>query len=369
MSERKLASVQRIVLLESIKDADMILKATVLGFELVVAKKDNLKIGDLCVYCEVDSIMPNKPEFEFLRERKFRIKTIKLKGQVSQGICFPLTILPKGNYKEGQDVTELLGVRKYDPQAEFERKEMERLSGIDKNRMDKFLKRYSWYRKLIYKPKKTPFPSFIHKTDEDRIQLFPYACQQWNGVLFDVTEKIDGCSATYFCVPNPRKGLFKKKWLFGVCSRNFQLLKEDNSSYWTIAKQENLKLKMTNWCKESGWGLIIQGEIIGSKIQGNKYNINGVALYVFNVVVKHGGMYDIQNQSGQSRLCEFLGLKTVPLLYSNQKLPFSIPLAVESAKGQSVLAPIHREGLVVRNYDKHISFKIINPDFLLKYAE
>ena len=91
--ERKLASIQRIVSLSPIKDADLIEKAVVLGWELVVAKKDKFKVGELCVYVEIDSILPSKPEFEFLRERKFRIRTIKLKGQVSSGIIFPLTIL------------------------------------------------------------------------------------------------------------------------------------------------------------------------------------------------------------------------------------------------------------------------------------
>lgn len=123
MSERKLASIQRIVSLSPIEGADKIEKCVVLGFELVVAKKDNFKAGDLCVYCEVDSILPDKPEFEFLRERKFRIKTIKLKQQVSQGICFPLSILPQAafhdiKWKEGADVTEILEITKYDPQGE-----------------------------------------------------------------------------------------------------------------------------------------------------------------------------------------------------------------------------------------------------------
>ena len=137
--ERKLASVRRIVSLSPIVGADLIEKATILGWEVVVAKKDNLKVGDLVVYCEVDSILPDKPEFEFLRERKFRIRTIKLKGQVSQGIVFPLSILPGNSifpYKEGDDVTEVLGVRKHDPQAEWERKESDILDSLDKNRMD-----------------------------------------------------------------------------------------------------------------------------------------------------------------------------------------------------------------------------------------
>lgn len=91
--DRKLASIQKIVSIDPIEGADKILKCTILGWELVIAKADNFKVGDLVVYCEVDSILPDRPEFEFLRERKFRIKTIKLRGQVSFGIVFPLSIL------------------------------------------------------------------------------------------------------------------------------------------------------------------------------------------------------------------------------------------------------------------------------------
>lgn len=366
--ERKLASIQRILKLEPIAGADMIEKATILGWELVIAKKDGLRVGDLCVYCEIDSILPDKPEFEFLRERKFRIKTIKLKGQVSQGICFPLSILPRGSYKEGQDVTDLMGVKKYDPQAEAERKESDRLASINKNRMTKFLKRYSWYRRLVFKPTKIPFPAFIRKTDEDRIQLFPSACEDWKGVKFVATEKLDGQSGTYFLIPNPKKGLFRKKWLFGVCSRNFQLLKPDNSSYWTVAKELNLEKILQGHCEKIGCGVIVQGEIIGEKIQGNKYSKQGYELYVFNVF-HHSKTGNIPlDQTSQIQFCEQYKLNTVPVLAFDYFLPDSIPEAVETAKGRSVFG-IPREGLVIRNYNKGISFKIINPDFLLKYSE
>lgn len=369
--ERKLASIQRIVSLEPIPGADAIEKATVLGWELVVAKKDGFKVGDLCVYCEVDSIMPDRPEFEFLRDRKFRIKTIKLKGQVSQGICFPLSILPYSpmKYSEGQDVTDILGVRKYDPQAEFERKESDRLASIDKNRMTKFLKRYSWFRRLFFKPTRIPFPAFIRKTDEDRIQLFPHACENWKGVAFDVTEKLDGQSATYFCIPNPKRWLFGKKWLFGVCSRNFQLLKPDNSSYWTVAKQYSLKEKMIQWLEPRKIGLIIQGEILGPRIQGNKYNLDGYRFFIFNACFYEKGRSFVFNQADQEVISSALNLKTVPVMSRTYFLPGTIHEAVEAAKGMSTIHNIHREGIVVRSYVNNISFKIINPDFLLKYSE
>src|SRR6056297_506501 len=90
---RKLASIQKIRSLDPIEGADAIERATVLGWQLVV-KKGEFKPGDLAVYCEIDSLMPERPEFEFLKPRKMRIRTVRLRGQVSQGICFPLSILP-----------------------------------------------------------------------------------------------------------------------------------------------------------------------------------------------------------------------------------------------------------------------------------
>jgi hypothetical protein len=368
--ERKLASVQRIVSISPIEGADVIEKCTILGWECVIAKKDNLKVGDLVCYIEIDSILPAKPEFEFLRERKFRIRTIKLKGQVSQGIVFPLSILPKGNYSEGDDITNLIGVVKYDPQAEFERKETLRLAGIDKNRMNKFLKRYAWYRNLVFKPTRIPFPSFIRKTDEDRIQLFPDYFERWGHLKFTVTEKLDGQSATFFCIPNPKRGLFRKKWLFGVCSRNFQLLKPDKSSYWTLAKELDLENKMKAWCKTNYIGIIIQGEAVGIGIQGNKYGKKGVELFVFNVAEYYKGRVNNYDRVHQSLFCINFGcLKTVTVLYPSVILLPTIPEMVNLAKGISKEAAIPREGIVVRNYENNVSFKVVNSDFLLKYGE
>jgi len=370
MSERKLASIQRIVSLSPIEGADKIEKAVVLGWELVVAKKDSFKVGDKVCYCEIDSILPDKPEFEFLIDRKFRIKTIKLKGQVSQGICFPLSILPKGNYKEGDDVTNLIGVRKYNPQAEFEHKEADRLAAIDKNRLTKFFKRLAWYRRLFFKPKRVPFPAFIKKTDEDRIQLFPDYYERWGDLTFDVTEKVDGQSVTYFMIPNKKIFPWDKKWKFGVCSRNFQLLKPDNSSYWTLAKELDIEKKMTVWCDDHNSGLIIQGEAVGLGIQGNKYKLDKIELFVFNVTAYKNGQKFNYNQTDQFNFCYDNELKPVYWLGSATRLKPTIPEMVESAKGCSMLNPnFPREGIVVRNYGEHVSFKVINIDFLLKYGE
>ena len=175
---RKLASVQEIVDIRPIEKADAIEVAQVLGWECVVRKDEKYSIGEKVVYIEVDSILPDKPEFAFLKDRKFRIRTIKLRGQVSQGLILPLSVLPVGNYKEGCDVTGLLEVRKYDPQAEAEQKLAEEKLRHSKNKVSKFLSRYPWYRRLIFKPKKDRFPGFIKKTDEPRIQLFPNICDE-----------------------------------------------------------------------------------------------------------------------------------------------------------------------------------------------
>jgi len=111
---RKLASIQKIRALTPIEGADAIEMATVLGWQLVV-KKGEFQAGGLCVYCEIDSILPARPEFEFLKPRGMRIKTIRLRGQISQGICFPLSILPEGSpIEEGADVTEILGIAKWE---------------------------------------------------------------------------------------------------------------------------------------------------------------------------------------------------------------------------------------------------------------
>jgi len=364
--ERKLASVQVISSLESIEGADKIMKATVLGWELVVLKNE-FKVGDKCVYMEVDSILPEKKEFEFLRSKKFRIKTIRLRGQVSQGICFPLSVLPKCKYgdgssdyyEEGDDVTKALGVRKYDPQAEAELRELERRNAIHNNRLRKYFMKYPWYRRLILKPQRLRRPSFVKKTDEDRIQLFPRICEEEKGTQFFATEKLDGTSASYFVI---KKG-FRNR--YGVCSRNYQLTKKDNV-YWRVSNKLEIDKILKQLMKLYGVDMVlIQGEIIGPKVQGNKYKLDELELYIFNLKIGH--IWYTDPLSIRDMLWNNFNI--VPEVDDAYVLPETIPQAVETAVGRSTLADVPREGLVIRNAEKHISFKIINPKFLLKYDE
>lgn len=112
---RKLATIREIAEIKPIPDADRIEVARIDGWEVVVSKKDNFHVGDRVVYVEIDSKMPETPEYEFLKSRKYVVKTIVMRGQVSQGLVMPLSVLPIGEYKLGQDVTGILGITKYDP--------------------------------------------------------------------------------------------------------------------------------------------------------------------------------------------------------------------------------------------------------------
>lgn len=180
---RKLATIQKIKNLEKIENADLIEYATILGWKVVV-KKNQFKIGDPCIYCEIDTILPDKPEFEFLRKSKFRIKTIRLKNKLSQGICFPLDILPietqnhvEELYKSilqkipnaespiGMDVTDILGITKFEYPIPAE------LSGKVKGGL----------------------PWYVSMTDEERIQILPDVPLMYGGKKFIATEKLDGC--------------------------------------------------------------------------------------------------------------------------------------------------------------------------------
>ena len=183
---RKLASIKMISDIRPIPGKDRIALAAVDGWSVIVQKAD-YSVGDLCVFCEIDSVLPERPEFEFLRSKGFRIKTMKMAGVLSQGICFPLSILPPGDYQPEQDVTKLMGVTQYEPTQD---KDPEPRAG--RKKYPRWLMRMGWFRSLVLsKPKKTGYPSFISKTDETRLQTAPYVLE--NKQEWVATEKVDGC--------------------------------------------------------------------------------------------------------------------------------------------------------------------------------
>ena len=356
---RKLASVRKIADIKPIPNADAIETALVDGWECVVRKNENFKVGDLIVYIEVDSVVPERPEFEFLRDRKFRVRTIKLRKQISQGLVLPLSILPDKKWKVGDDVTDILGVTKYDPELEEENKLIEEQKNKFKNPIIKYMFRYAWFRRIVLGKKQAKgFPSWVVKTDETRIQnlVEMFETERDAGTLFEGREKIDGQSATYTL-----RRTNKNKFEFVVCSRNLRLSKPDGSNYWKIAKRYNIEAILRDIIMDKDY-VTLQGEIYGQGIQGNKYNLNGIDFMAFNLIYPDRKVPTKEFEE----ILEKYGIKTVPLVVSDYKLPESIHDIVEFSKGNSTLLERKREGIVFRNYEKDISFKVINPEFLLE---
>lgn len=351
---RKLASIQSVSQIESIRNADAIERVRVLGW-WVVCKKGEYAVGDQVVYCEIDALLPERPEFEFLRANcfkpaivdgdkvvqpaGFRIRTVKIRGQVSQGICFPLSILPEGDQPGiDTDVTEQLGIRKYEPPMPVG------LSGRVKG----------------------AFPSFLSKTDETRVQVLETVLDENRGRDFVMTEKLDGSSFTAFL----RDGEF------GICSRNLWMEEADEANASArLAKSINLKSRLKMIQAEFGFQPVVQGELIGPGVQKNKYKLKELQLHVFNLI-------NLENlrcvdHADFGRILKQVGLTAVPEVGVLQ-LGHSVDELVELSIAKSVLnKDVQREGLVFRppveQYETtlggRLSFKVINPKFLLKYDE
>jgi len=359
---RSLAHIEKIEWIQPIKDKDRIVLAGVLGWQVIVQKSD-YNVDDKVVFCEIDSVFPEKPEFEFLRSKKFRIKTMKMAGVVSQGICFPLSILPEGDYEIGQDVTELIGITQYEPTMDKE--EYVEVNIQPKKKYPRFLMKMSWFRKLVL-PKKQykGFPSFISKTDETRIQNAPFYLDL--DTEYIATEKVDGQSGSFTLQHIKGKHWWNKDtYDFAVCSRNLRKWNKDNSSFWTVAEKYNIEQVLHELIGDNEW-VAIQGECCGTGIQGNKYHIEGYDLFVFNVIYPFGRLGSLEAK----KLMEDKGLKFVPIVTESVKLKgMSVNEVLDYATGQSKLYNTLREGLVFRTLDGKQSFKAVSPKFLMKYDE
>jgi len=365
--ERKLATIAVIDNLYPHPNADLLELAKIKGWQVVV-KKDQFKEKDLVVYCEIDSLMPEKPEFEFLRPRKFRIKTTKLRGEISQGIAFPLSTVfhpdwffrvgdsstlyldydqVKANIKlePGTDVTEILGVTKYEEPIPAS------LGGV-----------------VLGK-----FPSHSIRTDEERIQNLTENFQNYHdNYTWTATEKLDGSSCTYAIYDDE----------FGVASRNLRLKEHpenEKNSFWKYARKNDIEDKMRSYMSKRGLeALTMQGELIGEGIQKNKYHIKGQEVRFFRLFDPIAyKFFDINNLRA---LCEIMGLKWVPILEMDMTLPDTIEELIAMADGKSELFDTPREGIVfvadsliypdarpLEDYQGRLSFKVISNKFILKY--
>jgi len=335
--KRAMAWIAKIDEVKPIENADQIDMYRIGGW-WVVDKKGAYNVGDLVVYISIDSWIPHElapflskgsEPREYNGVRGERLRTVRLRGQVSQGLLLPITVMnPRmaemGEHldnAEGFDCSEWLNIQKWEAPVPAQ------LAGDVEG----------------------TFPSFVPKTDQERIQNLSRELGTWGDRTWEVTEKLDGSSMT----------VYHKDGKFGVCSRNWALKETEGNSLWAQARRYDLEAVLN---REGNYA--VQGELIGEGIQGNPYRIRGQDFYVYDV-------YDINEQrylSPVERLAfvERNGLKSVPVIEQNRATPASIQDILQDAEGRSVLnAEAEREGLVYKS-DGVVSFKAVSNKFLIK---
>lgn len=368
---RKLASIQKIENLEPIEGADRILKATVLGWNLVV-KKEEFKIGDKCVYFEIDSILDStNPAYDHLKKdgKLKHLKTIKLRGQISQGLALPLSCL--NHYGSVEDRNGLISLMEINGGMSFPSIDLE--IGTDVTDVTKTEKYEPQIPACLTGLAKGNFPHFLRKTDEPRIQNYPDIFSEIGDEPMIGTMKCDGTSTTFYLKDDE----------FGVCSRNLNLKENDTNSQWLIARKLDIETKMKQFREiavSNGWdfkNFSIQGELVGPGIQANRMGLKEPDIFLFN-------FWDIDNQKYRSfdtlrYFCRSTGIKHVPVLFEG--------VLTDDMKSVKSLLDISEkvnydnghpcEGIVWRTFREteskiisgRMSFKSISNRFLLKIGE
>ena len=380
--KRALAYIQHVTNIRPIDGADNIEQCNVLGWNLI-CKKGEFHEGDPCVYIEIDSKVPEREEFEFLRAKGFKVKTMKLSkfNCISQGLAMPQSAFKElAGLSEGTDVTDILGI-KYsvqednarkgngDPNAKY-KSMAARHQKIFKKKWARWMMRRSWGRKVMFfffgKKKDNPrgFPTFVSKTDEERVENQPWRIG--DGKTYLATEKLDGTSCTYAL---ERKG--RNKFEFYVCSRNVRQQDEkqecyhDHNIYWDLAFKYNIEQHLKDFLNQFPqlkW-VCIQGEGVGS-VQGNPLKLTEDDLYVFKFKESQTGRWSSMAGAGQVR--EW-GMKWVPILGEVQ-MPDTMEELKVLATGKSRVNPeVMREGIVYRSLDGSDSFKNVSREYLLKH--
>ena len=432
MGSRALAHIEKVVSVYPIDGADKVEMTQVMDFH-VVTKKGDCKVGDLMCYVEVDSILPDglptekvaeiddlkkqikkaeadqkkspsdelassivemtnriaiitsmnrRPEFEFLRSKKFRIKALKY-GMfktpiISQGILFPLdivrTINPNIAITEGLDVTELLGITKVVEDSEEDRKQESESNTITK-KIDKWMMKRSWYRKL----KKSIFGQNIKGTwqdwmprvsDEENVQkLFTKIKDEYGDSKgWYVTNKIEGQNISTFYLKEKYFFNLLNRATFGVCSRT-RYLKTYSSgeAFWNTVIRLDIEAKM----KKIGKNLFLRGEHTGTKIQGNLYKLPETKIYLFEV-------YDIDAQRYYTydefiKFCNEYGFDHVPVVEEDFSLFPTVQDMLDYSNGTDELVAgvkVAREGVVFRRKDNPaISFKVKSPAYMILHGK
>jgi RNA ligase (TIGR02306 family) len=377
-NKRRLITLREIEDISPIAGADRVEVCTVGGWK-VVTKKGEFQPGDLCFYIEIDSLLDtSRPEFSFLaKENKthHRLKTVKLKGQISEGLLLPLSSCPqkplpspltRGSLNSDISWDEIFGVTKYEAPEP-------KVSG----------------------PKRQPgasyktFPSFLKKTDQERIENCKQLLTNYK-TKWEITRKLDGSSMTvgdyddagimvrqrsyrktFLATLLARlKALFKKPDTFFVCSRQVNLPDVAGCHFWSMAHKYNLRELL------KGKNIALQGELVGpGVVNGNWEGLKENDFYVFDI-------WDIKNQCYYTpdQRQEWMGtygypagLKHVPII--EPEMYFSDTFnTVEHLKNfcstshtnDEALFNMCPEGYVWKSHSKHVvSFKCINHNYLL----
>jgi hypothetical protein len=383
--ERALAHIEEIAWIKPIDGADNIELIGVLGWVLI-AKIDEFKVGDKAVFVEIDSKCPaDDDRFAFLEKKHYKVKTMKL-GKFkcfSQGLALPLTLFPElSDRKLGDDVTKELRItysseedrkrksNKIDPNAKYKAMAARHKEFFSKPIIRKIM-RYDIGRKILFlffgKKKDNPkqFPSWIVKTDENRIENCPFYLE--SNEEWIQTEKIDGTSCTY-AVDRMKRG--KNKFEFVVCSRNVrqadrdQECYHDSNIYWELADKYNIEKVLSDYAIANNYDrVVLQGEGTGS-VQGNPYKLKDNRLFVFNLVVE--GIR--KGTQEMAKFCEENNLEHVPIINEHYKTPDTMEEIKLQADGFSIINPkVKREGFVYRSLDGQQSFKNVSREYLLKH--
>lgn len=336
---KNLATIQKITEINNIPKADAIDVATVLGWKVVI-KKNEFQVNDLVVFIQIDTLLPPTSWNEFLHdkkdpEKKIRLRTVKMRGQISQGLVVPISVLGERmtEFEEGDDVTQILGIEKYEKPIPTQ------LNGS----------------------MRSGFPTLIPKTDEILVQNVPGVLEEMRGKNAYWTVKVDGTSGTFANIEGE----------VHACSRNTSWLESETNTYWQMVEKYNLKEILL----KSG-DIAIQGEVAGPSIQKNTAGLSEQQLFVFDI-------YDIRNACRYNfdQLVDFCQLHNLPMVpvfkeeeFNYDSMDELLEIAVE-AKYPENNKPA--EGLVVRPeveaYSEAISgrmsFKVMNNKYLLKHGE
>lgn len=354
---RKLVTFRTVNKITPINGADKIVLASIDGWNCVV-KKDEFNVGDKGVFFEIDSLIPATGTFSFLESKAqykhggdqfevpmARIKTIKLRGVISQGLLLPINLfddLDFTTFTDDDDLSSVFGVVKYEP----------------------------YIPQCLRGNAEGVFPTFLFKSDQERVQNKPdiNVFSKENNIDYEVTLKLNGCSMTVF---------YQQFLPFnheGVCSRNYQLkLDQDNNYYVTMNKKLDIIGRLKEYHKLTGKNYAVQGEMVGGDIQGNYEKFKELSFFVFDV-------FDINEQrfllpEERRKVVEGLGLQHVPVLHESFSLStFSddnfIADILKFAEGKSINTNV-REGVVFKSNQlvqgRPLSFKAISNVYLASH--